>query len=164
MIDCNPMHYLRSAWDGTHSVWGKTCIVLFYSFLWIQILGCAYSLFDIKTGWDCLYENLSSQGEIDFVAGTMKVSNLWILGFFLFADRGGIKVWNVCMVWIFYMAQWLLYKPVMTGFLEGSCPSELQTFDISLLVTGIWISLALLSSFMEGLAAPTGPETSPLLT
>ena len=65
------MHYLRQAWDATNSKWGKTCIVLFYSFLWIQILGCTYSLFDIQTGWECLYENLSTQNEIDFVAGTM---------------------------------------------------------------------------------------------
>ena len=164
MVNCNPMHYLRQAWDGTHSQWGKACIVLFYSFLWIQILGCTYSLFDIKTGWDCLYENVSSQNEIDFLAGTMRVSNLWILGFFLFADRSGIKVWNVFMVWFFYQVQWLLYKPVMTSFMEGSCPNELRAFNVTMIVTGIWISLALVSSFMEERAAPTGPESSPLIT
>mmetsp|Transcript_10460 Transcript_10460/g.25273 ORF Transcript_10460/g.25273 Transcript_10460/m.25273 type:complete len:165 (-) Transcript_10460:1958-2452(-) len=164
MINFNPMHYLRHAWDATNSTWGKTCIVLFYTFLWLQILGCVISLFDSKSGWDCLYGNLSSQDEIDFVAGTMKVSNLWILGFFLFADRSGIKVWNVLMVWFFYLVQWMLYKPVMTNFMEGSCPTELQAFNVSMIVTAIWISLALVSSFMEKRATPTGPESAPLVT
>ena len=150
-MNCNPMYYLRHAWEATHSYWGKACIVLFYSFLWIQILGAAWSLYDAETGWDCLYDTVADN-DSNMIVATFKVVNFWILGFMLYADRGGIKVWNVFMVALFYVVQWLLYKPAITEFLADACPDDLRTMNISMIVTQIWIFLALGSSFMESLS------------
>ena len=85
------------------------------------------------------------------VAGTMKVVKFWILGFMLYANLngGGIVVGNVFMVFVFYLGQFLMYKPVFADFLADGCPDELFTFNISTIVTNIWIFLALLCSIME---------------
>ena len=168
MMNCNPIYYLKHAWEGTNSIWGKLCIVLFYSFLWLQIIGCVWSLFApvYGTGWDCLWETAMHESDVNFVARTMKVSNLWILGFFLYADRGGIKFWNVFMVAFFYLVQWLMYKPTITEFLQDKCPDELSQFNTSMIVTEIWIFLALLCSLVDsriGAKQGTAEETQSLV-
>lgn len=165
MIACNPIFHLRQAWTRTESWWGKAAIVLFHSFVWIQILGAAWSLYDTTTGWECLYDTLSSKSDAAFVTGTMKTVNVWILGFFMYADFGGIQVKNVFMVNVCYLGQFLLYKPVMTEFLADTCAETLQMFNASMIVTAIWILLALLCSLMEARKAKgSALEESPLLS
>mmetsp|Transcript_14828 Transcript_14828/g.22457 ORF Transcript_14828/g.22457 Transcript_14828/m.22457 type:complete len:169 (-) Transcript_14828:134-640(-) len=141
---------IQEAWKEAKSIWGKACILFFYSFLFIEILGAAWSLFDTTTGWECLWETLD-EGDVDMVAGTMKVVNFWILGFMLYAylNNGGIAVWNVLMVFVFYLGQFLMYKPVFTDFLAEGCPDELSAFNITMVVTIIWIALALLCSIIN---------------
>ena len=140
---------IQQGWTEAKSKWGKICIVLFYSFLFLQVLGAAWSLYDTTTGWECLWNTLD-EGDVKLVAGTMKVVNFWILGFMLYSYFStGIAVWNVFMVFAFYLGQFLMYKPVFTEFLEDDCPDELYAFNVSMIVTIVWIAMALLFSIME---------------
>ena len=146
------------------SIWSKACIVLFYSFLFLQILGAIWSLYDTTTGWECLWNTLD-EDDVNMVEGTMKVVNFWILGFMLYAylsNRGGgiAMVWNVFMVFVFYLGQYLMYKPVFTDFLAEDCPDELSAFNISMIVTIIWIALALLCSIIGHFVSGGNGESS----
>jgi len=159
----NAITHIKQLWEETMTVWGKACIALFYSFLFLQILGTIYSLFDTRTGWDCLWSTLDAS-DINFVVGTMKVANFWILGFMLYGYWGGIKVGNILMVFVFYFLQYLMYKPVFAEFMAENCPDELSTFNISMIVTIIWIALALLCSGIEiQLGGGSAGESSHLL-
>ena len=160
----NPISVIKQAWEGANTGWGKASIILFYSFLFIQIFGTIYSMFDTKTGWDCLWSTLNAN-DVNLVVGTMKVVNFWILGFMLYGHFGGMKVTNIFTVFVFYLGQYLMYKPVFTNFLEASCPDELHVFNISMIVTIIWIALALLFSGIEMKLGSdsTGGEESYLL-
>lgn len=169
MVNFNAMHYLKHAWEATNCVWGKICIVLFYSFIWIQIFSAILSVFDPISGWDCLWENVK-KSDYNTTVAMMRIVNLWILGFFLYADRGGIKFWNVFLVWIIYLAQWLIYKPAIEEFLSEYCPANLQQLDIAMWVTEIWIFLALMCAAIEASWSPgagggtaEAEETRPLL-
>ena len=99
------------------------------------------------------------------IVATMKSLNVWILGFFLYADRGGIKLGNVFMVWIVYLVQWLVYKPAITDFLEDACPEDLQQMNTAMMVTEIWMFLALVCSILDswsGNLGETADESRPL--
>ena len=156
-MNCNPIHYLKHAWSNTNSIWGKICIVLFYVFIWLQIIGAVWSMFDITGGgaWDCMWDSVSAKDQA-MIMSTMKVMNFWILGFMLYADRGGIKVWNVLMVAVWYLIQWLMYKPIITAFLEDPCPDELQQMNTAMIVSIVWIFLAVLFSFVDNRKADSG--------
>merc|ERR1712232_622365 len=121
------------------------------------------SIFNITTGWECLYETLD-EGDVNLVTGTMKVVNFWILGFMLYAYKGGIGVWNIAMAFAFYTGQYIMFKPVFTEFLAESCPTELYAFNVSMIVTIVWIALSLLLSGIEmklggGGTSGTGDES-----
>jgi hypothetical protein len=120
-------------------------------------------------GWDCLWGTVK-QSDNNLVTATMKVMNLWILGFFLHADCGGIKFWNISMVWIVCLVQWLISKPAFDELLSEACPAELQQIHTAMMVTEIWAFLALGCAWMDsrnssGAAAeeprPLNVQTSP---
>lgn len=157
------MNMMKILWADVKTGWGKACIVLFYSFLILQILGTLWSLYDTTTGWECLWNTLDA-GDVSMVAGTMKVVNFWILGFMLYAYKGGIGVWNIAMAFAFYTGQYIMYKPVFTEFLAENCPTELYAFNASMIVTIVWILLALILSGIEmklggGGTSGTGDES-----
>ncbi|KAL7576818.1 hypothetical protein ACA910_013833 [Epithemia clementina (nom. ined.)] len=97
----DPLYYLSQAWETTHSVWGKICLVVFYSFVWLNIF---WSLAEIVNPWDG-YECVAAHtpDSETFVATTLiRGLNLFSLGFFLLANGtgGGIQVGNVAMVFL----------------------------------------------------------------
>ena len=163
----NPMHYLKHAWDATHSAWGKSCIVLFYVFIWVQIIWALELIIAPRYGWECFYEGQTEYAAAGFEMW-MRALNIITVGFYLYADRGGIKVWNVAMVFVINGAwTWSMLSPsTHAGELEGA-PADCD-FAGALSVLWVlfwWSLLALLCSFLEQRSAPSGTaaETTPIV-
>ena len=158
------MYYLKHAWDATHSVWGKACIVLFYLFIWLQIVWAVQLVIAPTFGWECYYDGLSDYAEA-FVVKCMRGMNIITVGFFLYADRGGIKVWNVGMVFIVTLAYTLAITSGGGVVLDGA-PEDCSFDSAAAMFWGLfwWSALALLLSFLEHRAAAgTSGERTPLV-
>jgi hypothetical protein len=169
MTTCNPIVYLNHAWEATNTVWGKLCIVFFYAFLWFYIISSAVNVVAPKFGAECFYEHIS-----EFCAYTIaRLSqglNLFGIGFLLYADRGGIKVWNVATVFIFFVVWGGFFHvlvqdyPGLDGYPEECSLDGTETSNWGMIA---WISLSLLFSVMETMLGPvisSGQETTPLVS
>jgi hypothetical protein len=96
--------------------------------------------------------------------------NILAIGFYLHADRGGIKVWNVAMV-CFFNTWWTMI--ILPGFktvskLEGAPQGCDDMFHAALFIFRVllwWPVAALLCSVMEHINTPTGTpaETAPIV-
>jgi hypothetical protein len=151
MVNCNPLFYIKHAWEATNTIWGKLCIVFFYTFLWVNIVASFIAIFLPRLGAECYYKGLSEYSAY-MITTLMRQTNVFAAGFFLYADRGGIKVWNVAMVFAFYlvfsvfMFNLLRDYPNLDGIPEGCSIGGYTTMTW---VTLIWAALALLFSIME---------------
>ena len=156
MMHVNPMYYLRHAWEATNSCWGKICIVMFYLFIWMNIVWALQILIVPTAGFECLWSNFH-KNDFEATVALMKNMNIWTIGFMLYADRGGIKVWNVGMVCIFYVIQWFQLKGSWMEFAELSeggedCDDEVFAMQTTMTVTQIWIFVTLFCAWMESRA------------
>ncbi|KAL7576812.1 hypothetical protein ACA910_013829 [Epithemia clementina (nom. ined.)] len=98
-IQWNPMNHVLHAWEKTHSSWGKISIVTFYSFVWINVVWALALVVNPWIGYECAASHAPDAET--FVATTLfRGQNMFALGFFLYAERGGIKVGNVAMAFI----------------------------------------------------------------
>jgi hypothetical protein len=169
MTSFNPAYYLKHAWNGTSSVWGKICIVLFYTWLWLQIIWAVQLIVAPMAGWSFSMEGVPEYWLRALDCWTRGM-NVMALGFFLYADRGGIKLWNVAMVTVINtLFTWvMLYFCMKAPFYEGA-PEAAKTFAdifwVTFIVLEVWILLALVASALEKQAAPAGSssETTPLV-
>ena len=146
------VQHFRNAWRATNSFWGKVAIVLFYTFVWLQIVSGIWSLLApvSANNWGCMWDNLvKASDHRDWMMATMKVLNVWILGFFLLAHHGGVQFWNVFLVAAVYLLQWLVYKPAIEDFLAEACPDDLQDLEVAMRATEIWIFAALACAAMD---------------
>jgi hypothetical protein len=165
-MNFNPMHYLRHAWQGANTVWGKLCIVFFYSFLWVQIIWAFQAIVAPRLGFECFYEGMSEYSAY-MTSSLMSEMNLFVLGFLLYADRGGIKVWNTTMVFVFVcilnamMLKVFHNLPSLDGYPEECSLDSLKTISW---VSLIWIALAFAFSGMEAKSGSSASaESAPLI-
>lgn len=168
----NPLHYLRHAWDATSTVWGKMTIILFYVFIWLQIIWAIELVIAPRKGWECMYEGITEYVENCLVM-YLRAMNILTIGFYLYVDRGGIKVWNVLMVfvvngfWTWTVLAYMMNAENLDGAPKhGSCEDELRALCRSMWVLLIWSFVALVTSVLEmKLGTPSGSasETAPLV-
>ena len=147
----NPPPSLRFLPSCRHSItiWGKLCRVLFYSFVGLQMVGAVWSQWSPTAGWSCLWDDTVQPTDRAWSIATVQSVNIWILGFFVYAMYGGIALPNVGLVWIIYLVQWRVYRPAVQAFLEEQCPDELSQLQTAMIVTIVWISLALLCALLN---------------
>ena len=170
-VSFNPMVYLRHAWDATNSVWGKAAIVLFYSFIWIQIIWAIETLIAPKAGWECFYGGVDGQGVGEYaelaVKSFVRQMNLFVIGFLLYADRGGIKVWNTTMVFVVFFFLTLIWMTYLNASEAASdapdCERAVNSVRVIMWVQIIWAALAMLCAVVDSkVGRATGEETTPL--
>jgi hypothetical protein len=154
----NPLYYLRHAWDRTSTIFGKIAIILFYSYIWIQIISAIVTIIDPGSqGIACFFDIGKNGDDVDdnpytksLAIAWLRMANLAILGFLLYADRGGIKSWNVAMVFFFTsMSVWInvsWMNSVQGGGEEEACVAPWKTASWVCLS---WIGAALLSAILE---------------
>jgi hypothetical protein len=167
------LHHFRNAWHATNSFWGKVAMVLFYSFVWLQIASGIWSLLAPVSvnNWGCMWDKVVAASDRNFFLATMKVLNVWILGFFWLAHHHGANFWNVFTVAILYLVQWLVHKPAIQDFLAQACPDDLHDLHVAMTATEIWIFAALFCAAMEAASIrnsttssiDTAVEDAPLL-
>jgi len=90
----NPIDQIKSAWTGTSTIFGKIAVVLFYFYVWAQIVWGILLVINPRAGWECLYDNVSEETAI-FMDIVMIMLNWFSFGYFAFAHYHGIKVWNI---------------------------------------------------------------------
>uniref|UniRef100_A0A7S3LA60 Uncharacterized protein n=1 Tax=Amphora coffeiformis TaxID=265554 RepID=A0A7S3LA60_9STRA len=169
MVPVNPMYYLQHAWDNTNSAWGKAAIVLFYSFVWIQILWAVQILIVPLAGFGC-FVNEGTDTEVLLMSGMLRELNVFTIGFFLYSDRGGIKVWNVGMVFAVYLVFVIVWLSSFgSSFVEHypSCKDVNTGWNNVAWVTLVWATLAFVAAFMDdgmGQGSGAGGESAPLLS
>lgn len=165
------MHYLQHAWDNTNSVWGKACIVLFYLFVWFNVIWGAMLVVNPTMGAECFYgAKTSSAYDVFMMKYMMRTINLFTVGFCLYADRGGIKFWNVLMFAIVY-ALYVIFSfnvaysvPSLAGWPAGECDDAMTSWMNTFWVLSAWLLLAVISSFIESKTSNgSTSETMPLV-
>jgi hypothetical protein len=100
----SPIYHMKHAWAATKTVWGKLALILFYSLIWVTIISAVWTIFAPATmGMPCLPDTLDKSSTTLFQA-VVRGGNIFILGFMLYADVGGLQTKNVAMVTIFVVA------------------------------------------------------------
>lgn len=168
-VTMNPAVYLQHAWNDTKSIWGKLCIILFYAFIWFNIIWALILVFVPTFGMKCFYTGQTEFANY-FIASCMRGLNVFTIGFLLYADRGGIRVWNVAMVFIIYGVYLVIsikatsdLKAGMEGFSEEECPIA-DGWNTSFWVLAIWLILSMMFSILEHKAVGgTSGERQPLV-
>lgn len=168
----NPMVHLKHAWENTHSMWGKWTIVLFYLFIWVNvILSFIWLVWPTCMGVDCFWKNESEYAVSTNTTMVREVS-LWSLGFFLYADRGGIRFWNVTMVFVFSMIfMWFSWTWANDWTSMEGAPKHCDDGGMATraIIGMVWIALTWILSFVEhraghsaGGSGGTTNESTPL--
>jgi hypothetical protein len=100
---CERRHLLDAWKNGTRTLWGKIALVSFYAYLLYNIVGAVFMMVTPPGSMDCFYSEGGAASEYAVKTMTWLVwqSNLWAIGFFLYAAAGGIRFWNVTMVAVF---------------------------------------------------------------
>jgi hypothetical protein len=164
MADFNPIHCWQRAWDDAHSNWGKACVVLFYLYIWSQAIWALETLFFTRAGWGCYYQGLSDYAT-EMTLMFIRAMNVMQLGFWAYAHREGIKVWNVSMVFIIQAAMWRIWTSSTIMDLDGApvCGSDRMMMNITWALLW-WTSLTLICSVLENTSKPQGTtsETNPI--
>jgi predicted acyltransferase len=90
------------------TIWGKLSLILFYSFIWAGILSSAWSvLFPLSQGGGCVMEYSGmdkKESTEEMFKVLMRCLHIFVIGFLLYADVGGMTIKNTTMVFIFMAA------------------------------------------------------------
>lgn len=144
----NPAPHVKHAWSDAKTVWGKVALVLFYSFIWFAIISSAWSVVAPKSqGFSCLLDLANPKHnettEKMFVAMVRGMNVFWV-GFFSYADVGGLQVKNVVMVTFFTISFFLMFWPVVGIAEAGGCSISAQSW-----IFPSWLVAALVFTLME---------------
>ena len=152
MLDWNPSHHARNAWEQTSTIYGKIGLVLFYSLVWFIIVACLVSVvFPSTQGAECLLAKAGPENEALIKAVIRAVSLTWV-GFLSYADVAGFKVKNVAMVAIFVTVYKVSLLPVAVASQEAGCGSYMmQTW-----VSPIWATASLILAVIDDKMADRG--------
>jgi hypothetical protein len=147
MMIWNPVPHIQHAWTGTKTVWGKIALVLFYSFIWLQIISGAWTIvWPRSQGLDCIIDLVHKNETAEvLVVALLRGLNVFAVGFFCYADVGGLKVKNVAMVAIFITLFVLTLLPLITMAQAGGCSSALA----QMWVLPTWAITALVFTLLE---------------
>ncbi len=168
----NPIVHLKHAWENTNSLWGKMTIILFYIFIWLMIITSFIVVIMPGTmGIDCFWKKESEFGD-ETMESLVRQVNWYAVGFYLYADRGGIRFWNVTMVFVvtivdlWFQWTWATNWPTMDGAPKHCDDGNMSTWVI---VGMVWITISWIFSFLEhrsghsvGNVGGTTNESTPL--
>ena len=105
----NPLHHMRDAWKATNSWHGKLGVVLFYFYVWYNLMDTLSNVIVPFAGYDeCLKELFVDQQQdndsAQFVTYLFRMFHLWPFGFYLYAENVGYTSANLVMIIVFTSA------------------------------------------------------------
>lgn len=169
----NPQYYWTRAWNATHSFWGKGALVLFYVWIWIQIIWTIQFLIVPLAGLDCFVHQSTQFAVIsspESTANNLRQLGIMFLGYLVYADKGGIRIWNICLVWVIFAA-WC--AEFLFGFLPAidsmdeyrECKVQGTKGPTAVWVSLIWPLVALVMAVVDTAVqdTPTVGEMTPLV-
>ena len=154
----NPIPHIQNAWSGAKTVWGKIALILFYALIWVGILTSLWSVIvPGSQGVSCYFDAVDEQRKL-FDIALFRSMNIFVIGFLLYADVGGLKTKNVCMVSVFIVASTLSMIPILQPLKDMGC--SIANFWI----WPLWAILALIFMILEDNLGDHGgsDETTPL--
>ncbi len=129
-------------------------MVLFNVFVFAKIGWSIALIAAPKAGWECFHQGLSDYAS-ESILMCFRTSAILSLGFYSYAFQGGIKVWNVGMVFAVNSAwSWVIFDTNPPMMVDGSphCDAEVGRL-IALVWAFFWCSLMSLNfAFMEKLS------------
>lgn len=160
----NPIAHIKSAWQGTSSIWGKIAVALFYSFLWMQILWGVVLVFSPRSGFECAWDNVA-----DVTAAIMDClmigMNLFSFGYFGFAHVHGIKIWNIVIFFLLGLSAMLnniIFIIKLTGNEDECAVSVRQSVTGQTALMSAWAVLTLACTLLDDKMRGENPENTPL--
>jgi hypothetical protein len=126
----NPAPHMQHAWTDAKSGWAKIALILFYSLVWFNIIMAVWTMVQPSSfGGQCWIDlaNPTHDETVNsmFVAG-YRTTNVFVVGFFAYADAGGLTVKNVAMVTIVMAAFSLMQLPTTSTLQGGACSGMLE--------------------------------------
>mmetsp|Transcript_3542 Transcript_3542/g.5140 ORF Transcript_3542/g.5140 Transcript_3542/m.5140 type:complete len:167 (+) Transcript_3542:116-616(+) len=143
----NPVIHIQHALAKTKTVSGKIALVLFYTLIWFTILASAYSMYDpTSLGAECLVDAMGDSATAKTIAMSMiRGGNVMVIGFYLYADTGGLTVKNTALVAIINVLYNLcFYLPLKEIVKEINC----EGFEYWW-VTPVWAVLAAVFTILD---------------
>ena len=164
----HPIYYIKQAWNSSNSTWGKISTAFFYSWVWLNIIMAIVAVCNPLMGLPCFQQHFL-QGDFLVAKTYIRELNIYAIGFLLYAERGGIQIWNISMVLIFCIVWTLLvlydFLPSMQELDQfATCGDDFVSMQSGSWTVVVWLALALVSSLVDTrLAVPaTADETAPL--
>jgi hypothetical protein len=166
----NPFFYLGHAWNRASTLFGKIAIVFFYSYIWVQIISGVVSMINPGSqGIACFFDidhDENSKDNDSLATAWFRTANLFIIGFLLYADRGGIKSWNVAMVFFFTSMSVWINVSWMNSVHGGEAKACVAPWKTGSWVFLGWSGAALLCAILEDVGvrrtSGTNEEQQPL--
>lgn len=166
----NPVYYMKQNWKLTHSIWGKISIILYYSWIWFHIVASIASVIHpfkgLPTSGACLPQHFSHSDTL-MAATYIRELSIYAIGFWLYADRGGIFIGNIAYVTIVYVTWVFLHLYDFVAPLRNIVEFEPCVDDIATLMhPGIWffmvgwLLLAGVTAVVDATRVPTTTTTS----
>ncbi|GKY96670.1 hypothetical protein MPSEU_000626600 [Mayamaea pseudoterrestris] len=104
----NPLPHVQHAWDDMQTTYGKLSLILFYTFIWAGILSSAWSvLYPFSQGGGCLMHASNmhkKESSEEMYVAMSRMLHIFVIGFLLYADVGGMTIKNTTMVFLFLLA------------------------------------------------------------
>ena len=128
----NPAPHIHHAWTDAKTVWGKIALFLFYSLIWTMIVTSLWAIVSpTSQGNACTLNQVKSNETTDkMFTSLVRGLKVFAVGFYSYADVGGLKVKNVVMVAVFTVAFVLAMSPLY---------SNAQAEHCSAMVAQMWI-------------------------
>jgi hypothetical protein len=160
MVEWNPVPHMQHAWSRARTTYGKVGLVVFYALIWFNIASAVWTLVDpTSQGMGCVIRSIKGPESQALYASTLRALSVVMIGFFLYADVGGLQTKNVAMVTVVLLATyWIGMESTM-----GLGCDQFHWFSIALVV---WPVVALVLAYLEAArgGAPHGAadERTPL--
>ncbi len=165
MTDFNPFHLIQRSWDDSTSHWGKACVILFYLFLWFQILGSLVAIIAPTTGMECYLSGLSGYATAWIVVNS-RIMGVLAVAFIFYAYREGIQVWNVAVVFVVNSVMtWVAFASPMMDLEDTPACADKDAMKTMCWVQVVWTGVFLLCSVVEDRMKPSGSasERAPIV-
>ena len=175
---CACCYHIKRMWqDEAKSCWGKVSFILFYSFIWLQILwGIPTIITRNETGFDCYYENFDGLYAHQITTTLTKQNALLNIGVLIYAHVNGIRIWNIFMIVVLYAGYTYYLNGVMNleedngkdllSLPDGPtmCDVEFATtsWNVMIYMFVVWPLLALLCSILDRCTTSSSSSSSPV--
>jgi hypothetical protein len=154
MVDWNPVPHMQHAWARAHTMYGKAGLVVFYALIWFNIASAAWTLVDPGSqGMDCVIRSIKGAESQAVYAATLRALAVVMIGFFLYADTGGLQTKNVAVVAVVLITTYWIGLESTRGL---GC-FQFHWFCVAVIV---WPVVALILAYLEAKLGGTPPQGS----